>query len=221
MGGGRYPPPPGAAPSCVGGVGRPTTLICGHFDWDRSARHPLLESLPTVIQLPAGDGPDAAWIATAVQLTVLESTARRPGTAAVVDRLAEALLIQVLRAHLDRLDRPAGFLAALGDPPLARALHHLHQEPGRGWTLDELARSAGMSRSHLAARFRETVGTTPIRYLNSWRMARAKDLLRATEQTIAQVAEHTGYQSEFAFAKAFKRYFGVTPGAARRGEEAA
>ena len=94
-------------------------------------------------------------------------------------------------------------------------------KPGRGWTLDELAGSAGMSRSHLAARFRETVGTTPIRYLNSWRMARAKDLLRATEQTIAQVAEHTGYQSEFAFAKAFKRYFGVTPGAARRGEEVA
>ena len=199
-----------------GGEGPATNLICGHFEYDRAAAHPLFTCLPTLIHIPHTKGQAADWLTTATQLTVLESSAGREGAGAVVDRLAEVLLIQVLRAYMSKLEAREGFLGVLGDQAMARLLALIHDQPENGWTVAEMARQAGMSRSVFAARFKESLGQTPMQYLSQWRMLKARECLQTTGMTTIQVAESIGYQSEFAFAKMFKRYFGMGPGALRR-----
>ncbi len=200
----------------IGGTGQTTTIICGHFEYERAGEHPLLRALPPVLLLRRGEGTDAAWIETATRLAVMESNSCRPGSTAVVDRLAEALFIQVLRSHVERTAPHTGFLAALADPAISRALRVIHDEPGHAWTVVELARRAGVSRSVFAARFKDLLDDSPMHYLTQWRMHAARTLLGDRSLSIAQIADRVGYQSEFAFAKAFKRVFGEGPGAARR-----
>ncbi len=126
-----------------GGNGEATTLICGHYDLERAGDHPLLAALPALILLHKEEQSD--WIASASRLTVLESDSRQDGSNAVVDRMAEVLLIQVIRAYSERLPERAGFLAALAEPTIARALSLLHDEPARSWQLADLALSCGTS----------------------------------------------------------------------------
>jgi len=199
-----------------GGDGRATTrLICGHFEYDRALSHPLLSRLPSHILLRKDQQLNAASIKAATDLTLAESGSTVPGSSAVVDRLAEVLLLQVIRAHIERLEKPEGFIAALQNPELAKALEAIHTEPSREWDIQSLARIAGMSRSAFALRFKDTIGVPPMQYLTDWRMQKARQLLCEPNHTIATVADVIGYQSEFAFAKAFKRCFGVAPGAFR------
>ncbi len=204
------------APPSYGGGGERTTLICGHFSCERVDLHPLLRALPPLLHVAAGGQRDPQWIATATRLMLAESGLAEPGSEAIVDRLAESLLIQVIRSHVRAQSVSDGFLAALSDPPLASALALMHARPGHGWSLGELAREVGVSRSVLAHRFKETVGESPISYLTQWRMVRAAELLRDGEASVARVAEQMGYQSEWAFAKAFKRVLGTGPGDLRR-----
>lgn len=199
-----------------GGEGPATNLICGHFEYDRAAAHPLFGFLPVLMHIPNSEGQDANWLTLATQLTVLESNAGREGAGAVVDRLAEVLLIQVLRAYMSQLEAREGFLGALSDQGLARVLALIHDQPERGWTVAGMARHAGMSRSTFAARFKGSLGQTPMQYLSQWRMIKAREILQTTDMTTIEVAESIGYQSEFAFAKMFKRYFGMGPGAMRK-----
>jgi transcriptional regulator GlxA family with amidase domain len=133
----------------------------------------------------------------------------------IVDRLAEILLVQILRAHASSATDEAGFLAALADEALGRALTKIHQHPEQPHSVDALARAAGMSRTSFIAAFREKVQQSPMRYVTNWRMRHARDLLE-TGRSIAEIAAEVGYESEFAFAKAFKRVYGVPPGAMRR-----
>ena len=198
-----------------GGEGAVTTLVCGHFEYDHHALHPLFQTLP-VVHIATGEEEQAAWLATAARLAAAESSLQQHGASVVVDRLAEALLLQTLRLFLERTQEPHGFLAAAQDPFVGRALSSMHGEPGKEWSLDELARLAGLSRSAFSERFRELVGESPIRYLSRWRMLAAWELLRDKTLSTAEVASRVGYESEFAFAKAFKRAFGQGPGAARR-----
>jgi len=204
-----------------GGDGEATTLICGHYEYERAGVHPLVQILPGVIHIGHRDTADHEWMATATRLTALESAAQRKGSAAVVDRLAEVLLVQSLRFYIDTLDEPPGFLAAVCDPGLSSALSLMHGEPHRQWSLDDLSSAVGMSRSVFAARFKHNVGCGPIQYLALWRMHRAHELLLEENFSVSQVAGLVGYQSEFAFAKAFKRVFGIAPGAVRRGNQSA
>jgi len=198
-----------------GGDGqRTTTMICGHFEYDRDGAHPLFDHLPEMIHLKS-DG-QRSWIESASQLTELESGSARQGSSAIVDRLAEVLLIQVLRAYLERTDDPKGFLGALSNPGLSRALLAIHQAPSRPWTVEAAAKLAGMSRSVFSQRFRDAVGMSPIQYVARWRMLRARELLVSTQQSLAEIAAAVGYESEFAFAKAFKKSYGESPGALRR-----
>ncbi|MEZ4363743.1 MAG: AraC family transcriptional regulator [Kofleriaceae bacterium] len=202
---------------CVfGGDGAATELICGHFELDRAGGHPLFAALPRALLLRRGEGTDPEWLATATRLVVLESSSGRLGSRAVVDRLAEALMIQVIRAHAERLALSSGFLAALSDRLLGPALAAIHEDPAAAWSVELLARRIGASRSSFAARFKEVLGTSPMQYVTDWRMQGARALLANEELSIAQVAERVGYQSEFAFAKAYKRTFGEGPGAIRR-----
>ncbi len=198
-----------------GGAGKTTRIICGHFELDRESRHPLLTSLPPLIRVRENEVHDGNWMRQALALAAQETGSAQSGSHEVVDRLAEVLLIQMLRAHTAKLGEPVGFLAALSDPVLARALQSLHSDPTRQWTVDALSRTAGLSRTALSARFSEVIGLSPIRYLTEWRMARARELLTTTNLTLAQIADRSGYDSPFSFTKAFKRVYGTAPGALR------
>lgn len=209
--------PPTTRPTLAyGGSGSATALVCGHFEYDRSALHPFFRTLPDLVHISASDQEQASWLATASRLAATESSSGQRGASAVVDRLAEALLMQTLRLFLDSSAEPRGFLAAIHDPSIGQSLSSIHGDPARDWSLAELASVAALSRSAFSSRFRNLVGESPMRYLANWRMLVARELLGSAALSVAQVAGRVGYQSEFSFAKAFKRHHGVGPGAVRR-----
>ena len=200
-----------------GGDGaRTTRLICGHFEYDRDFPHPLFESLDPCIHIKAGEATDTSLIAQASKLAADLSRHARPGNDAVVDRLAEALFIQAMVAHVRNRDDSDSFLVAVQDQHIGQALKLLHADMAHEWTLPELAKACHMSRSVFAERFRALVGEPPMVYLARWRMLKARELLVGTTLPICDIAETVGYQSEFAFAKAFKKIVGNTPGSLRR-----
>lgn len=198
------------------GPGPRTSLVCGAVTLTGLGVARLLRSLPPV--LPAGQGQDAAWMRAAFEVIGAESRHPRPGSDVVTARLADILVVQVVRSWLESGTPDRGWVAGLRDPLLGRALAAFHAEPGAPWTLASLAAEAGMSRSAFAERFRERVGEPAMGYVTAWRMDVAARLVREEGLTLARVAQRVGYQSEAAFNRAFRRAHGVTPGAfARRG----
>lgn len=196
--------------------GERTRLLCGHFEFDRSFRHPLADELPRLIHIKglSGDQPD--WFDAVTHFLIRETGAEHPGASTVVDRLAEVLFIQVLRAYL-LLHRPLhGFLGAIRDGQINRALRAIHAGFGSELTLADIGREAGMSRSNLALRFKEILGETPMDYVTRWRMLKAQELLKASGYSLSDIAERVGYKSESAFSHTFKKQFGQSPGTFRR-----
>jgi len=191
-------------------------MLCGHFELDRELRHPLIRELPPLIHIKGMSAEQPSWLEAAVAMLVRESASDQPGAAAVVDRLAEVLFVQVLRAHLLSNAPSQGFLAALKDRRLNSALAIIHDKTHTDLSLGAIARAAGMSRSNLALRFKEVMGVTPMDYVTGWRMQRASEMLRSSRDSMADVAERVGYRSEAAFSRAFKRVFDQPPGAFRR-----
>ena len=199
-----------------GGRGPRTDLLCGGFALEGGDAHPLLVALPPVIHVRGVRGRPLPWVAATLRLVGAETDATAPGSEAVVGRLADALLTQALRvaaAELDAAD--GGQVRALRDPHIAAAVRLIHGQPQRPWTVGELAAEVALSRSAFAARFRELVGEPPMRYVIRARLAHAAGLLDATDVSLAEIARRTGYESEFSFGRAFKRAFGVAPGAYR------
>jgi AraC family transcriptional regulator, activator of mtrCDE len=188
-----------------------TTITCGHFDFDRSARHPLCDALDSLIHISGEDSRTAVWLHTVTTLAVQASANADAGTQTVIDRLAEALFAQMWLQHLNSLLDMKSYLAAIGDAEIGRTLVLMHAHPARDWTVAVLAREAGMSRSGFAARFNDLVGESPIFYLARWRLLKARELLSETSASVQQVSGQVGYMSEFAFSKAFKRPFGISP----------
>jgi len=195
-------------------------LLCGHFEFDRGVPHPLIEELPHLIHLSGLATPDTGWFDAVLPLLVRETGAQRPGSGALINRLAEALFIQVLRAYLANHRPPQGFLAALDDPQVFRALQYIHAEAESDLSLAGIAAAAGMSRSSLAARFKEMLGLAPMAYATQWRMLKARELLAVPGLALADIAARVGYASEAAFSRAFSRTFQETPGAFRRAKTA-
>lgn len=212
-------PHPMEAPGDIvfGGEGdRTAKLICGHFEYDRECRHPLFMTLDSCIHIRAGEQSDTAWIEQASHLASMLADKTRPGNYAVVDRLAEAIFIQALVAHVNTMKDVDNFLIATQDHNIGHALKLMHADIAHDWTLPELASVCCMSRSVFAERFKKLVGVPPIIYLAQWRMVKARELLTSTSMPISEVSEAVGYQSEFAFSKAFKKIVGDTPGSLRR-----
>nr|WP_246345569.1 AraC family transcriptional regulator [Conexibacter arvalis] len=219
------PDDPGAAQrhaaAIVGddGGARPATVtLCGAYRLDPERAHPLLDDLPEVVHLPArvGDRPE---LRAAVELLGAELERPRPGIDAIVPALLDTLLLYILRAWLDDAPprgRDGGWAAALADPPVAAALHAVHRDPARPWTVATLAAEAGLSRAPFARRFAALVGQPPASYLTWWRMTIAARLLEESDAPLSAVAARVGYGSEYAFAKAFKRRHGISPGRYRR-----
>ncbi len=199
-----------------GGGGPPASILCGYFEFDRDSLHPLVAALPPFIHLRGTGIAEASWLQTALNFMIHETMAAKPGAEAVVGRLAGVLFVQMVRAYLDLAESPPAMLAAIADRQIGAALALMHKQPARGWTLEALARDAGLSRSALAARFLKLVGETPMQYLTMWRMQLARRLLVESALGTAAVAERVGYQSEAAFSKAFKKAVGIGPGAYRR-----
>lgn len=200
------------------GPGARTVLVCGAYELGRRRSHPLLEDLPEFIHLPAHPGRHPA-LRSAVDLLAGEIAEPRPGTDAVIPALLDTLLLFLLRAWFDEQSDSTGWAGVFQDPAVADALRAIHAAPEKAWTVPELGAIAGVSRATLARRFLATVGEPPLSYLTRWRMLTAARLLRETDTPLAGVARKVGYQSEFAFAKAFKREYGLAPGQYRRTED--
>jgi len=192
-------------------------VVCCFLGCDDRPFNPLLAALPAVIHLPAaGSGAPGGWLATLLSIAVTESGSGRPGSENVLARLSELMFVEMLRQHLETLPaEQTGWLAGLRDPVVGRALGALHGDPRERWTVEGLARAAGVSRSVLAERFAEMVGQTPMQYLALWRMQLASGLLAAGGQ-VAAVADAVGYESEAAFSRAFKKLVGQAPATWRR-----
>lgn len=203
-------------PLIHGGGGLPASILCGYFEFDRDSLHPLVAALPPFIHLRGTDSAEFTWLQTALHFMIHETKAARPGADAVVNRLAGVLFVQMVRAYIEQAKSPPAILAAIADKQIGAALALMHQAPQHAWTLETLARGAGMSRSALAARFLKLVGETPMQYLTTWRMQLARSLLGETNLSTAAIAERVGYLSEAAFSRAFKKAVGKGPGAYRR-----
>lgn len=209
----------GTGPLVFGGGGARTVLVCGHFAFADILLHPLVAGLPPLLHLRAQAGSSYEWMEQVVRRMEREVRARPIGYLEVVRRLSEILLVELLRAQADRGD--LGALTALADPQLGRALQAMHAEPEADWSLDALARLAGHSRTRFVERFRERVGTTPMKYLVTWRLLKARRLLARADYSVAEVARRVGYASESAFNRAFREHFGAPPGRFRRAALAA
>ncbi|MFD9293042.1 AraC family transcriptional regulator [Streptomyces sp. NPDC060030] len=198
------------------GEGDDVFLIGGAFSFGTHAQELLLDQLPPVVHIPAGTrhAETVRWALTAIDR---ELTDRPMGATLVAEQLAVVMLVHVLRLHLARDPHTAsGWLAGLGDPVIAAALTCLHRDPAHPWTVAELASTAAVSRSTLAARFKTTVGQGPLEYLTRWRIQLAARQLRDGGATLAAIAHSVGYGSESALSVAFKRVMGVPPGDYRR-----
>jgi AraC-like DNA-binding protein len=198
----------------VSGPGARSTIVCGAYRLHRHRRHPLLRDLPEVMHVSAMPGRHRGLRAM-VELLADELETQPPGASVVTPSLVDALLVYMLRAWLADTANADGWSAALADPVTARALAAIHTEPARPWTVEQLATEAGLSRAAFARRFTALVGEPPLTYLTRWRMTTAAQLLRQTDKTLDQLAAAIGYGSAFAFAKAFRREYAITPGSYR------
>ncbi len=204
-----------------GGGGAVTAkFVCGFLACDARPFNPLLDALPPLIKTGGANDGDAPWPSQFIKLAMSESAEKRAGSETVLARLSELMFIEVVRRHISAMPpEQCGWLAGLRDPFVGKALSHLHASPARNWTIEALAKGVGLSRSTLAERFGALVGMPPMHYLAKWRMQIASVLLASGGLNIASIAAETGYGSEAAFSRAFKKIVGVPPSAWRRGAE--
>jgi AraC-like DNA-binding protein len=199
-----------------GGGGDRADLICGAVHYTHPATRRMIEALPPVINIAASSQLQTEWIRNSLQLMAEEAQTMRPGSEVVVARLADVLLIQAIRSWIEHSPAPRpGWLAAISDPQIGKAMRLIQNDPARDWTVAELAHEAAMSRSAFSARFRELAGEPPMQYLTRWRMHLALHGLEDGAISLGELADQVGYRSEAAFSRAFKRIVGVSPGAIR------
>jgi AraC-like DNA-binding protein len=201
------------------GGGTPTSLVAGCFTFATPAGEWLSKDLPTILHVPASAPNMTPAFQSTLQLIAAETARDQPGSAAIVDRLAEVLFDQAMRLQIRSPadSGKASWLRALADPQLSAALRLMHAEPNHAWTVPELARRVSMSRSAFAARFRQQVGETPLDHLTRWRMVRAAGMMRDKPSTkLSSIAAAVGYETESAFGKVFRRVMGCSPGLYRK-----
>lgn len=192
-----------------------TTLVCGFLGCDLRPFNPLIASLPRLMHVRGDPGRD--WTAQMMRQAAAESKNRGPGGDAMLERLSELTFIDAVRRYLGTLPQASrGWLAGTRDRHVGRALTLMHEVPAEAWTVDELGRRVGLSRSALHERFADMIGQTPMQYLANWRMQVGAALLRDTAAPIASIAQDVGYHSEAAFTRAFKRLVGQAPSLWRR-----
>jgi len=190
---------------------RDTQLICGHFALAEGSRHLLFERLPPFILL-RGYGDEAGpWLEATLKVIGAEAGGARLGGDLIALKMSEAIFAQAIRAHIEQAAGDDGGLSGFADPYLSRALTAFHRAPAADWTVATLAREAGLSRTGFAERFSARLGMTPMAYVTSWRMQIAREALATQGRSVAEAAEISGYASESAFSRVFKKEIGVPP----------
>ena len=218
----------GMPPVVNGGGGEVSRFVCGYLHCDQKFS-PLFATLPRLLCVRTRTGDvvvesvgmaaetslpfhQGVWLKTTLYYLTQEAHAQKPGNQSILARLSETMFVEILRQYMQNLSPDQkGLLAGLNDPQVSRALALLHAEPARGWTVDDLAHGAGVSRSALADRFTDLIGESPMRYLAGWRMHLARQLLSDGGLSAGEVSLRVGYDSEYAFNRAFKRHVGEPP----------
>jgi AraC-like DNA-binding protein len=194
-----------------------TIVICGFIGCDLRPFNPLIKALPRLLHMHARGVGD--WVAPVLHQAASESHLQRPGSAAILERLSEMVFVDAARRYLESLpEHASGWLGALRDRQVGRAIALLHERSAENWTIEALGQEVGLSRSALHERFVEFLGQPPMQYLANWRMQCGARLLRESNATVATIAQEVGYDSEAAFARAFKRLVGQPPAAWRRAQ---
>jgi AraC-like DNA-binding protein len=191
-------------------------FVCGYFGCDRQPFNPLLGSLPRMFHAELSAA-SQSWLVSLLHVAAEESELGGVGSETMLAKLAEVMFVEVIRKYIARLpDDSRGWLSALRDRHISRAMQAIHGHPPQQWTLETLAHEVGLSRSVFAERFTHCVGLAPMNYLGQWRMQLAVRRLEIPGISIAQIAAEVGYESEAAFNRSFKKYVGVPPGAWRK-----
>lgn len=204
-----------------GGGGEVTRFVCGYLACDPRLSEVFLGGLPRILRVPVASGPSGQWIQNSIRFSVDASGGSDAGSSLVVGKLSEVLFVETLRSYIRSLpEDQTGWLAGVRDSNLARALALLHRNPARQWSVDGLAKAAGLSRTRLAERFRHFLRMSPMAYLTDWRMKLGAEVLQRTDKSIAEVALEVGYNSEAAFNRAFKRVYDAPPAQFRQSRRA-
>jgi AraC-like DNA-binding protein len=198
------------------GGGDITTLIAGHFEFDYQTLHPFLKDLPSIIHIRQYTTENELLVKQVTQQMLEEINNERPGSNVMLKCLSEIMFISIIRAYLEQALPGSGFLSALNDPRISKALKLMQDSPQNNWTLESLASEIGMSRSVFFNQFKKLVHETPLSYLTNWRIRRAQKLLITDNSNISEIAANVGYQSEAAFNRIFKSKTGQTPAVYRR-----
>jgi AraC-like DNA-binding protein len=197
-----------------------TTLIAGHFEFDYQPLHPFLKDLPSIIHIRQYTTEDQLLVKQVTQLMLEELNNERPGSSIMLKCLSEIMFVNIIRAYLEQALPGSGFLSALNDPRISKALKLMQDLPQNNWTLESLASEIGMSRSVFFNQFKKLVHETPLSYLTNWRIRRAQKLLITDNRNISEIAANVGYRSEAAFNRIFKSKTGQTPAVYRRSKSA-
>ncbi|WP_179414873.1 AraC family transcriptional regulator [Mucilaginibacter sp. E4BP6] len=193
-----------------------TILVAGHFEFDYQSLHPFLKDLPPVIHIRQYVTENQLLVKEVTQLMLEELNNEKPGSGVMLKCLSEIMFVNIIRAYLEQAEPGSGFLSALNDPRISKALKLIQDSPQNNWTLESLASEIGMSRSVFFNQFKKLVHETPLSYLTNWRMRQAQKLLMMSNSNIAEIAVNVGYQSEAAFNRIFKSKTGQTPAVYRR-----
>lgn len=203
------------------GTNHETQLVCGHFAFDKDANHPLIDALPPYIHIRNYGESSGNWLENTLRVIGAEAGRGGMGGDLIALKLSEIIFAQALRTYLETASEHRPVLAGFSDLSIARVLQAVHEDPSHAWTLDNLAETAGMSRTAFAVRFSDRMAMTPLAYITLWRMQLARRMLADTTAPIIEVAERAGYQSEAAFGRVFKKQFDVAPATYRRQFQAA
>jgi len=200
-----------------GGGGEISRFVCGFMVCEPRLSEVFLAGLPKMLKVHVANEPSGAWLQNSILFSVGEANGSNAGSGLVLARLSEVLFVETLRRYISALPPgQIGWLAGARDPIIGQALALLHKEPAHPWTISNLARRIGLSRTRLAERFREFLGESPMAYLAQWRLKLGAEILQSTEDSVAEVAAAVGYGSAAAFNRAFKREFDCPPAQFRR-----
>jgi AraC-like DNA-binding protein len=200
-----------------GGGGEITRFVCGYFACDPRLSEIFLAGLPPMLKVHVSSEPSGQWLEQSIRFSVDDVNGSHAGSGLVLARLSEVLFVETLRRYINSLPpEQTGWLAGARDPVIGQALALLHKEPAEPWTISELARRVGLSRTRLAERFRHFLEESPMAYLAKWRLKLGAEILQSTEDSVAEIAATVGYGSEAAFNRAFKREFDCPPAQYRR-----
>jgi AraC-like DNA-binding protein len=184
-----------------------TSIVC-RFWFDPDSLRAMIFALPQVIHIRRTEA--AEWIDGICRFLMIEAGDVQPGGALMISRLIDLIVIRALRSWVQQ-GQSSGWLGGLSDPRIARSLKTIHEEPMQRWSIDALAGSAGMSRSSFCERFTALVGCSPLRYQNEWRLRLAREMLVKRDARVGEIGLRIGYQSEAAFSRAYKEFFGHSP----------